>query len=219
MKIVNILYSVTLFFLLLGAGLSNAAEKDSDIVFKWAFLLTKGGQSELVIDPGTITSVTEDDMLHIYIEPENEVYFYLFLLSTAKDLDLLYPLHPRYYVKNPPAKGKIHLPDTYNAYHFDNKKGVEKFYFLASATRLMELESLTAEYLHVEGNKGEQKAKVLDAIKQIRRKHAQLTSTAEKGVSIAGTIKTRAIRPAEKSHPTYIEAEQFYSKTIRFKHE
>lgn len=219
MKMKKILYITTAIFLLLGAAISTAEEKDPQIVFKWAFLLTKEGQKEQVIDAKATTSVTAKDMLQIYFERENEVYIYIFLLGTNNSLDMLYPVHPADFSGNASVKGKIYLPGKDRYFQFDDNPGDEKFFFLASATRLEELESLTTDYIQEQVNKDEKKAKVLDSIKQIRRKYSQLTSLVEKGVPIAGTIKYRTIRPPDPVSANLVEAEQFYSETIRLKHE
>lgn len=219
MRIKNIFVIICVYFFVSGSALCCLAQEKREVKFNWAFWINKGEMAQQVVDFSNPVSVSSGDKLQIMLEPVNEVYLYLFLFGSNKELNLLYPYDPDYYDKHTPGGETIYLPDPNSQYQFDDSKGTERFYLLASSSRLEELESITKDFLRAGDDKDEIKAGVLETIKNLNRKYAKLSSPTQKGVPIAGTIRTRNLPSIENLSATEIEAEEFYSKTLRMQHE
>lgn len=195
-----------------------AAADEGKVSFKWAFLQTsKQKNMEEVIDFNKRPKVASGDKLRLYLKPIENAYIYVFLQSSQHGLDLVFPAQIDAY-KNAPLYGKdLWVPGKTKFFEMDDSRGTEKFILLASAERLMNLEEITAKYLATHEN--DAKAKLLEAIKKTRKSFSSLASATEKGVPIAGTFRTRGGEDALPGHATHVEADRFYSKTLRLKHE
>ena len=188
------------------------------LALKWAFIgVEKSGQKR-VIDFATTPSVRAGDRLQVYIEALGSAYVYLFLYDSNKDLALLYPQSPRAPALPAGEGGALMLPAEEEWFAFDEARGEEQFYLLASAKRLSRLEDLTAAWLK-NAKSAEAKARVLDEIKALRRQSSGLAAAVEKGVPMAGTFQSRALRPEIIGDATLVEAKGFYARTLRFAHE
>lgn len=196
---------------------ASAQGTGAQLSFKWAFVrLAEGGQ-EQVVDFSTHPVVRAGDQLQVYLEPLSRIYLYLFLFDSSRDLALLYPPAPR---ASPATAGEtIFLPGEGRWFTIDEKTGEEQFFLLASAARLPRLEDLTSAWLRKPGD-AEAKARVLDEIKDLRRRHSAVTGIVEKAVPMAGTFApNRGPAPAISGDATEVEAEGFYARTLRLKHE
>lgn len=201
-------------------GSVNAGDPAESISFKWAFIYKESpAAEEKVIDFSGTPRIKSGGQLRIYLDRAENTYLYLFLEDSGKDVALLYPESPdQYGTKAPPRPGPAFIPGAAEWFDIDDSTGPEKFYLLASSTRLTRLEELTSNALAQEGNP-ELRAQVLEEIKNIRKAHSTLASGAEKGVPIAGTIRTRDLSSQIGGIATQVEAETFYGKTLRLEHE
>lgn len=193
MRIKNMAIVIYICFFTLVTFQSGLVQENRKVIFNWAFLLSKGDGPQHVVDFSNPVTVASEDKLQILLEPENEVFLYLFHFGTNQELNLLYPEHPDYYDTKKPNMESILLPGPDSRYQFDDSKGIEKFFLLASCSRLEELESVTRDYLREDRDKGELKARILDMLQTINREHSKLSGPTKKGVSIAGTIRNRNI--------------------------
>jgi hypothetical protein len=208
--------------LILFAGPTRHAYAQDDssdrVVFKWAFIHRSADGQKEVIDFEKRQKVTSGDKLQIYLGPMSEAYLYLFLYDAHKDLYLLFPESPDYYERKSLEKEDIYVPGEHEWFEWDTSKGTERFYLLASSTRLTELEEKTARYL-ANNQDSKLKSQLYDEIATLRKQKSNLTTTSEKPVAIAGTIRTRGADSELLGDATLVEAEEFYGKTLRLRHE
>jgi hypothetical protein len=194
------------------------SQAGATLALKWAFIgLEKGGQKR-VIDFATSPTVRAGDRLQVYIEALTSAHIYIFLYDSNKDLTLLYPENPRAPAAPGGEEGGRILPGEDEWFAFDAAAGEEQFYLLASAKRLSRLEDLTAAWVKNQKS-AEAKARVLEEIKAQRRLHSGLTAAVEKGVPMAGTFQSRAMGPEFLGEATLVEANGFYTRTLRLAHE
>ena len=197
---------------------SILAQNRNDVSFKWAFIHRSADGKKKIIDfkkrpPHTVTS---GDNLQVYIQSSVNIYIYIFMLDTQKDLFLILPEHPDFYAESELELSEIYLPSRNDWFTWDEARGTERFYMLASSQRLTRLEAKTARYLNSQQDKV-LKAGLLEEIELVRKQKSDLTTVTEKPVAIAGTIKTRGTSMAGMA--TLVEAQDFYAKTLRLKHE
>jgi hypothetical protein len=171
-----------------------------------------------VIDFAERPTVRSGDKLQIYFRPESEIYLYLFLYDTHKDLYLLFPDSPDYYENSKLEQEDIYIPGDFDSFEWDDSKGTERFYLLASNERLVDIEEKTKRYID-SNQDGKLKSQLYDAIVSLRKQKSNLTAPSEKPVAIAGTVRTRGSGTDIAGQATLVEAESFYAKTLRLKHE
>ncbi len=198
-------------------GFSQGDTADQ-IAFRWAFVHRSPGSGKEIIDFAERPKISSGDKLQVYLRPESEVYLYLFLYDTHRDLYLLFPDSPDYYKKTRLEEEDIYIPGRNDWFEWDESKGTERFYLLASSTRLTDLEEKTERYVN-SNQDGKLKSQLYDAIVLLRKQRSNLTAPSEKPVAIAGTIKTRGAGSELAGKATLVEAESFYAKTLRLKHE
>jgi len=225
MKILNFfktcMFSVLLAFLLIfliDHAAAQSGPNSGEIEFIWAFINgTPDGKKE-IIDFSKRPSVKEGDKLQIYVQPVTEVYLYLYLVDSQRELYLLFPDTPDYYDRNTLEKRKYFIPGEKEWFTWDNSKGIERFYVFASKSRLKELEAATRRFIDNPGN-GKIKAALLDEMEETRKSRSQTASPTDKPVAIAGTIRTRGSEPEIKGKATNTKVREFYGKPLRLKHE
>lgn len=206
--------------MLMGSGISFADDTSDSVNFKWAFIYKKPGEPYgRILDFNEKAAVNSGDKLQVMLTPITQSYMYLYLLSSSNELDIIFPNDLAFYDKNKLGE-ESYLPAKDKWYSIDETKGTERFYLLASSSRLTDLEKATEDYL-ASGKNAEKKAALLELMKSLRTSNSKLASIAEKGVPIAGTFRTRGHGDVAVVLGDAIEvkADKFYSKTIRLKHE
>ena len=216
---------VFLFFLILllaGTPLKHGCSQGDtagQIAFRWAFVHHSPDSKKEIIDFAKRPEVSSGDKLQIYLRPESEVYLYLYLYDTHRDLYLLFPETPDYYKgMQLEEEEDIYIPSKYDWFEWDDSKGTERIYLLASSKRLTDLEEKTEKYIS-SNQDGKLKSQLYDTIVSLRKQRSNLTAPSEKPVAIAGTIRTRGSGSELAGKAILVEAESFYSKTLRLKHE
>jgi hypothetical protein len=219
-KITPILLFVFLGSAFFGAMLF-AQEQGHNIVLKWAFIhRSPAGDKEVINFSGRpLHNVTSKDELQIYFQPLTELYLYLFLYDTHRDLYPLFPDSADYYRKNGLLEGEeYYLPSKYDWFAWDGSKGRETFYLLVSTKRLSKLEGLIKRYLDSNGDSRLQ-AELYKEVRKIQKEKSKLSTVSEKPVAIAGTIRTRGLDSDISGDAIMVEAKDFYGKTLRLNHE
>ena len=221
---------INILFLSPMAHQGSVAQQESEkgeLRFKWSLIvrIDPDGKNEVVnIAKNIVTnetdkvSISAGDKIAMYVEPDESTYVYLYLLDSNHKL---IPLFPRNLagnnLENELKAGKgTYIPGRYEWLSFDDKKGLESFYLLASPKRLNNLETLTRNYVETEKEEDLAKQKVLDEIKGIKSA-VVLQTPQEKPVPFGGRVRTLEIDIAELA--VEVKAKGFYSKTIILKHE
>jgi hypothetical protein len=212
-----------LIVVLLFVAVAGLGAQGKDMAFNWAFVKRATDGSPVPIVFSEKVAIAAGDLFKIYIQAVRHTYIYLFLYDAQSSLQLLFPERFEVFTEASYTQKQFFIPEGENWFALDNAKGVERFYLLASSTRLTNLESFTRAYQKVSGDGkssaaaiGAARQAVLDEIAQLRTKHSQLTMAAEKPVTIAGG--TRGINASVARAATRIEADEFYTKTFRLEH-
>lgn len=202
-----------------GLWSTRADADDSKLAFKWALLHRESGGEEKLLDFKKKPMVRTGDQLKLFIQPMKNAYIYFYLLDSMKDLSLLFPHSMDDFGKDYSFGREYFIPTGNHWFSLDKKKGVETFYLIASKERLTSLEAVTREYLNASAGveKKAARAKVLDEIKKTRRQFSRFATFAEKPVPVAGGVRgMKKKKISESAH--YVEANGFYSKTLRLEH-
>ncbi len=209
-----------------GAIAQPESEK-GELRFKWSLVvrIDPDGRNEIVNIAKDIVSkktdkitVSAGDKIAMYLEPDGITYVYLYLLDSY---DNLIPLFPAGLGTNSlESRTKLgkgtYIPGRYEWFSFDNKKGYESFYLLASPKRLTKLEKLTKNYAETEKEKDLAKEEVLDEIRGIKKTLA-FEPAQEKPIPFGGRVRSLEIDVADLA--VEVKAKDFYSKTIILKHD
>lgn len=115
--------------------------------FTWGFFLKDGRGEIKSLAFDTQEGVVSGDLLRIYLELRDRSYVYLYLFDSMEDLYMVFPPDPGFYRGEFPAWHKAYIPSGRNWFTLDDAKGTERFFLLASATRMADLEELTGRFL------------------------------------------------------------------------
>lgn len=139
-------------------------------------------------------------------------------------MSILFPYRFKGKIDKDPSKGPYFIPEADQWFQFDEHKGKETFFLLASAEPLGNLEALINNFESVDSiKKGEFGRKILNEIKKLKAFHSNLRAAAEKPLSIIGNI--RGVKKPDcgvtinlAEHAVEISASTFYSRTFIIDH-
>ena len=171
----------------------------------------------------THTTLNSGDRIKFFLEPKSDAYFFLFHLGPNSELSLLYPPDLK---KSHAQPGKpFFVPDGPMWFELDAASGTEKFFFLASKSRLGELENLYARHIALKDRAEipSSTQAILDEISRLNKQRRSLAAPAEKPVRIAGKFRApsktdSAALPDITPFAKEIVAQGFYSKTFTIDH-
>jgi len=209
-----LLTATLLIFSLTCAAFPVLAE--APVQFSWA-VLTDTDKGIRPLDFSTPQKLKTGTTIQIYIEQKPGVFIYLYLLDSSGGLDFLFPGDTDFYTTVSPTDRIFRIPADTDRFELTPPGGQEKLYLLASATRLVRLEELTASYLEQPDDPA-RKAEVIQELKVIRREHSDLAQTTETSVPVAGTIRSRGVL-FDSFEATKVNAVDFYSRILRIDHD
>lgn len=235
MKRYRFFWSVFLFTIL-GMGLlvsitavyaqQDQAPEEGSLTFQWAFGTIKntslGPQFEVI---SRDTMLRSGDQIKFFLKVEKNCFVYLIYKSSQGELSVLFPYRFKLLADNYQISGQHYIPEGDQWFELDNVTGTEKFYLLASADRLSDLEALVNAYKGADTSKkaglGEQ---ILSEIHRLRKRHLKFKSYAEKPVTIIGNMrgseKTKAVGLNDLAdHAVEISANNFFSRTFTIDHQ
>jgi hypothetical protein len=171
----------------------------------------------------THTVLNSGDRIKFFLEPKSDAYFYLFHSGPHGGLALLFP--PDLKKPQAPPGQPLYVPEGSLWFELDATSGTEKFFFLASKSRLSALENLYAHHTTLKDRAEIQSSTqaVLDEISRLNKQHRSLAAPAEKPVRIAGKFRApsktdSATLPDITPFAKEIVAQGFYSKTFTIDH-
>jgi hypothetical protein len=192
------------------------------------FLFAVGAQVAKQVDAKPVPVETHavlnsGDRVKFFLEPKSDAYFYLFHLGPHGNLSLLFPQDWR---TAPASPGQpLYVPEGSLWFELDATSGMEKFFFLASKSRLGELENLFDRHTTLKDRAAIQSSTqaILDEISHLNKQRRSLAAPAEKPVRIAGKFRApakteSAALPDITSFAKEIVAQGFYSKTFTIDH-
>ena len=201
---------------------SSSGQKALNFLFAVGAQVAKQGDAKPV-PVETHTVLNSGDRIKFFLEPKSDAFFYLFHLGPNSDLELLYPADLK---KSQAQPGQpLYVPDGPMWFELDAARGTEKFFFLASKSRLTHLENLYARHTMLKDPADTQSSTqaILDEISSLNKQRKSLAAPAEKPVRIAGKFRApsktdSAALPDITPFAKEIVAQGFYSKTFTIDH-
>lgn len=210
--------------LLFIAPLSLWAQPSEDnVVFNWAFGAMVGpAKSFVTVSRDTVLKT--GDEVKMMVEVKANCFVYVVYRDSKGNLSLLFPATLKSFSTDYEMKKNYYIPPGRAWAKFDENTGQERFYLLASATRLTELENLLAQYDAAPADRKSLAAdNIVNEIRDMRRRFKTFATTAEKPISIGGNVRgvERSVQvkyPDVAQFATEIRAVNFYSKTFTIDH-
>ena len=202
-------------------------KQDQDLVcFRWAFgamIGSKNDQRLVAITHDTILKT--GDQLKMLVELQKKCFVYLIYHTGQDELHMLFPYEFQQFTSDYELFKKYYIPQGDKWFELDEDVGQETFYLLASAQRLFVLEALLGEYKSAAAVKKLALAKqILVEIRKEKKRHRKFTISAERpvtiGGSVRGVIKDKKIRsPDIDPIAAEVNATNFYSRTFTIEHQ
>jgi hypothetical protein len=201
-------------------------EDQGNIGFDWAFgVLKQKGKTVIPVPITRDTTLKSGDEIKMMVKPTKECYVYVIYYGSQGELSLLFPytirqLQTDYIVDKP-----YYIPPARDWLKLDTVKGNEKFFVVASNTRILSLEAKLGNYFSVDPMKRQPLVEdIVSEIRGLRKQYASFATIAEKPQSIGGNIRgtdtvEAARRPDVADIAINIQANNFYSKTFTIDHQ
>jgi len=226
------IFSIAFFLVLVGmfSGLDCLAvdpepEDISGVRFNWAFgAWVQSDNGRKLISVGKDMPLRTGDRLKFFVQPVNDCRIYLIYHGSQGEMHCLFPTQTP--SRNQAVSPNIPylIPEGMGWFSIDNKPGLERFYLLASDTPLSELENLLGQLkMDATVNQGQLVQEIRAEIKRLKRQHRKLSATAERPISIGGTVRgsepnATDAYPDVKKLATQISAPHFFSRTFTIEH-
>lgn len=217
--------SLALFFSN-NAGFAEEAQPqpEANLQFQWAFgaLKTANGSKFEAIERDTVLKT--GDQIKFFLKVEKNCFVYLIYSSSQGELSVLFPYRFKLRSTEYTVAGHHYIPGGNQWFELDEHIGEERFYLLASANRLMQLEALINDYESADAAKKPSLAQaIISEIRKLRKEHLKFKTYAERPVNIIGNL--RGTEKAETAEPqdiakfaVEISADTFYSRTFTIDH-
>lgn len=213
-------------FALGGTESADAAQSpEGGVNFRWAFAAMIGGAENPRLE-----AITQDrplkagDKFKMLIELQQKCFVYVIYINPQGEVSLLFPYKLDQFTSDYDVSRKYYVPKGEAWFELDNNPGNEIFHVLASDKRLGELENLIVQYQSAEAqNKGELAERIAGEIRNLKKQHRELSTPAERPVTIGGAIRGIEKPQGDKSGDIAsfaqdISATAFYAKTITIDH-
>jgi len=208
-------YAVVVLILLLsglpGTASSQASDEDK-VGFVWAF--------EALVAEGNVTkqvSIKEDmqlktgDQLKMFVELRKPCFVYVIHHGAGGEIQRLFPYDIQQFTTDYQTSKTYEIPPNDGWFRINEQAGLETFYLVASAPRLMDLEQLLATYAAAQP--AEQPLAATNILAELHNLLKQHRASVKPGrpVPIAGNMR-KGIEGVE------ITAPQFYIETFTIEH-
>ena len=208
-------YAVVVLILLLsglpGTASSQASDEDK-VGFVWAF--------EALVAEGNVTkqvSIKEDmqlktgDQLKMFVELRKPCFVYVIHHGAGGEIQRLFPYDIQQFTTDYQTSKTYEIPPNDGWFRINEQAGLETFYLVASAPRMLGLEQLLATYAAAQP--AEQPLAATNILAELRNLLKQHRASVKPGrpVPIAGNMR-KGIEGVE------ITAPQFYIETFTIEH-
>jgi hypothetical protein len=194
-----------------GTASSQASDEDK-VGFVWAF--------EALVAEGNVTkqvSIKEDmqlktgDQLKMFVELRKPCFVYVIHHGAGGEIQRLFPYDIQQFTTDYQTSKTYEIPPNDGWFRINEQAGLETFYLVASAPRLMGLEQLLATYAAAQP--AEQPLAATNILAELRNLLKQHRASVKPGrpVPIAGNMR-KGIEGVE------ITAPQFYIETFTIEH-
>jgi hypothetical protein len=194
-------------------------QADGNISFRWAF------GAQVKTDNGSkLVSITQDttlqtgDQLKMVLELQKPCFVYVVYQGPQGEIRWLFPGTKEVFEQEYHLGQRYDIPTGDAWFHLNDQVGHETFYVLASVQRLSDLEALLVSYPTTPASEQAVLAsRIVADIRELRKRHQQFTTVAERPVPIAGNMRT----PNGEllgNLAVEITAQDFYGKTYTIEH-
>ncbi len=200
-------------------------KKENEVCFRWAFgamVGQKGDRRLVAITRDTVLKT--GDRLKLSLQLESRCFIYLFYRTAEDDIYLLFPNTLQQFETDYKVGKKYYIPEGTKWFELDENIGLERFYMLASAEKLMKLEMLYNKYHSADGsNKQALAKKLISEIHRTMKQHYTFTAVAERPIAIGGNIRGM-VKNEKEAFPdidpiaSEVSTSNFYSKTFTIEH-
>jgi hypothetical protein len=199
-------------------------QPDANLQFQWAFGALKKANGSKFEAIARDTILKTGDQIKFFLKVDKNCFVYLIYSSSQGELSVLFPYRFKLRSSEYTVAGHHYIPGGNQWFELDEHIGEEKFYLLASANRLMQLEALINDYESADAAKKPSLAgAVLAEIRKLRKENLKFKTYAERPVNIIGNL--RGTEKAETAEPqdiakfaVEISADTFYSRTFTIDH-
>lgn len=204
-----------------------AGDKDENkIVFQWAFCSLREADSGTQLKIITRdTALKSGEQIKFFVQMESSGSLYLIYESSRGEIRVLFP-----YRFKPPGSSKTlsakhYIPQGNQWFELDEHIGQEKFYLLASARRLFELEALLNRYESAdEAKRLGLSEEIKLEIRNLRKRHLKFKTYAEKPVTVNGKLRgageTQILHSRDiADYAVEISTTIFFSRTYTIDHQ
>jgi hypothetical protein len=203
----------------------SAMQEDENVNFQWAFVVLKNSNSG-----SQFTAITHDtalksgDKLKMLVRLNKKCFVYVFYHSSQGALYMLFPYTLSQFSNDYEVSKKYYIPQSDFVFELDENIGQEKYYLIASAQRLPELEDLYSSYESTEDvKKPKYFEKIIHEIRELRKSHKTFTTKAERPIISVGAIRAHLISEGSE-YPDLdkflieFSANDFFAKTFTIDH-
>jgi len=215
-----------LCFLLAGHLEARGEQKEeNEVSFRWAFGAMVGQQGDRRLVAITRDTVLKTgDRLKLSLQLESRCFIYLFYRTAEDDIYLLFPNTLQQFETDYKVGKKYYIPEGTKWFELDENIGLERFYMLASAEKLMKLEMFYIKYHSADdSNKQVLAKKLISEIHRTIKQHYTFTAAAERPIAIGGNIRGM-VNNEKEAFPdidpiaSEVSKSNFYSKTFTIEH-
>lgn len=215
------------FFLFENQENTQAEENKQELVcFRWAFGALVGTDKDRRLVAVTRDTVLKSgDQLKMLVELKERCFVYLIYHTGDGKVAMLFPYDLKQFDASYKVLKKYYIPQGNRWFELDKETGLETFYLLASANRLVALEGLYMEYIDADAKRKPGIAEeILKKIRQIKKKHRKFAASAERSIPIGGNVRGIKTGPGERppdidSIAAEVSSTHFYSRTFTIDHQ
>jgi hypothetical protein len=220
------MFTVAALIAIINSSGISQSDESGNVKFNFAFgALTGHMKNREFVSIRKDTVLRSYDSLKLMVELKTKCYVYIVYNGSDGNVQLLFPYSLKQFTADYSIDKNYYIPEGKDWYSLDDKTGAEKFYIIASAQRLTELETVLEKHLAAKaGEKNETGKMVVEKVREAKKKYKTYTTLAERPISIGGNI--RALDTGNKSPSrdvaeiaTMISANNFFSKTITIDHQ
>ena len=204
----------------------SKVQTENNVTFLWSFgAIRNTGTGPRFESITRDTAMKSGDKIKFFLRVENNCFVYLIYQSSQGDLSVLFPYRFKMEDKGYQTSENYYIPKGDQWFELDEYSGTEKFYLIANANRLAELENLLNEYESADkSHKITIGKKIVSEIRKLRKKHLKFKSPVEKPITIVGKMRgTEEAKAAGLNdiadHASEISAENFFIRTFTIDHQ
>ncbi len=220
-----------LLVLLTQNNYSQSKQKNTDtpsegLSCSWAFVGASPAKKGWTIFPIVKdTALQSGDNLLVYFDPTTECYCYVFLHDSENKIHLLFPSSEKEFGSPLKKTERYIIPQQGSGLELDESKGAETFYFIVSASRLLNIEgAFIKTHLPSPGKNKNYIQAFLSELRSLSKdSFRSYASIAEIPPSIAGTFRGKDLKSSLNDidferYAVEISGKQIYIKKIVIQH-